>query len=57
MAKTRSTLIDDTKLCKWKMKALKEKIGTTERIQKLLDEDVKEQKQVKDKKRVTENEL
>ena len=57
MAKTRSTLIDDNKLCKWKMKALKEKIGTTERIQKLLDEDVKEQKQVKDKKRVTENEL
>ena len=57
MAKTRSTLIDDTKLCKWKMKALKEKIGTAERIQKLLDEDVKEQKQVKDKKRVTENEL
>ena len=39
------------------MKALKEEIGTAERIQKLLDEDVKEQNQVKDKKRVTENEL
>ena len=39
------------------MKSLKEEIGTAERIQKLLDEDVKEQNQVKDKKRVTENEL
>ena len=55
--KTRSTLIDDNKLCEWKMKALKEEIGTAERIQKLLDEEVKEQNQAKDKKRVTENEL
>ena len=55
--KTRSTLIDDNKLCSLQMKALKEEIGTAERIQKLLDEDVKEQNQVKDKKRVTENEL
>lgn len=55
--KTHSTLIDDNKLCEWKMKALKEEIGTAERIQKLLDEEVKEQNQAKDKKRVTENEL
>ena len=55
--KTRSTLADDNKLCEWKMKALKEEIGTAERIQKLLDKEVKEQTQVKDKKRVTENEL
>lgn len=54
---THSTLIDDNKLCEWKMKALKEEIGTAERIQKLLDEEVKEQNQAKDKKRVTENEL
>ena len=52
-----NTLIDDNKLCEWKMKALKEEIGTAERIQKLLDEEVKEQNQAKDKKRVTENEL
>ena len=39
------------------MKALKEEIGTAERIQKKLLEEVKEQNQVKDKKRVTENEL
>ena len=31
------------------MKALKEEIGTAERIQKLLDEEVKEQNQAKDK--------
>ena len=55
--KTHSTLIDDNKLCEWKMKDLKEEIGTAERIQKLLDEEVKEQNQAKDKKRVTENEL
>ena len=39
------------------MKALKEEIGTAERIQKLIDAEIKEQNQVKDKKRVTENEL
>ena len=54
--KTRSTLIDDNKLCEWKH-AFKEEIGTAERIQKLLDEDVREQNQTQDKKRVTENEL
>lgn len=37
--------------------SLEEEIGTAERIQKLLDEEVKEQNQAKDKKRVTENEL
>ena len=34
--KTHSTLIDDNKLCEWKMKALKEEIGTAERIQSCL---------------------
>ena len=43
--KTRSTLIDDNKLCEWKMKALKEEIGTAERIQKLLDEEIRERLQ------------
>ena len=55
--KTRSTLIDDNKLCSLQMKALKEEIGTAERIQKLIDAEIKEQNQVKDKKRVTENEV
>ena len=38
-----STLIDDNKLCEWKMKALKEENGTAERIQKLIDAKIKEQ--------------
>ena len=54
VAKTRSTLIDDNKLCECKMKAMKEEIYTAKRIQKLHDEEVKEQKQEKNKMRVTE---